>query len=277
MKIPPDWDTGAVSVDDTVSLQYYAQGSGDPIVLAHGFFASGLCWEPLIEELADEYRMIAYDARAHGRSDAPDTGYDIDTRVNDLVEVVSALDLVDPILLGHSMGASTIAVAVGSDPSLARGIVLGDPAGMHGDPERGPAEREKLVREELCHAKEAGIEEVAAEYEAAGIEEVAAENDRAVSWARRFAEAKVHCDPQSGAIARLGYPPLGDVFTEIQCPTLVLKADADPSTRASDLDVASGLTDGRLVHIPGASHTIFQDRYDVALTETRAFLAHRFE
>ncbi|MFW6384522.1 MAG: alpha/beta fold hydrolase, partial [Halodesulfurarchaeum sp.] len=80
------------------------------------------------------------------------------------------------------------------------------------------------------------------------------------------------CSPRIAEIARQGYPHLPDAFSRIECPTVVLKSDADPETRMKDLDAAEALQDGRLVHVPEAGHTVFRDRYDSAVRELRAFL-----
>ena len=50
-----------------------------------------------------DYHLVMSDARGHGRSDAPEMGYAVEGRVVDLVGVVDALDIADPILLGHSI------------------------------------------------------------------------------------------------------------------------------------------------------------------------------
>ncbi|AFK21320.1 MULTISPECIES: alpha/beta fold hydrolase [Haloferax] len=65
---------------------------------------------------------------------------------------------------------------------------------------------------------------------------------------------------------------MGDAFTEITCPTLVLKSDADLERRVKDLDIADKLANGRLVHIPEAGHCVFYDQYDAAYAELRTFL-----
>jgi len=103
MDLPDRWSSGTVSANG-IDLQYYRTGDGPSIVMAHAFSANGRCWIPLAEDLADDYEVVTYDARGHCRSDAPETGYDIENRIADLVGVVNELDLVDPIMLGHSMG-----------------------------------------------------------------------------------------------------------------------------------------------------------------------------
>lgn len=108
MNFPNEWSTDTVHANG-VGLRYYRIGNGSPIVIAHGFYDSGRRWVPLVEDFAEDYEVVTYDARGHGRSDAPETGYDIEHRVADLVGVVHGLALENPVLLGHSMGGATAA------------------------------------------------------------------------------------------------------------------------------------------------------------------------
>lgn len=126
VNIPDGWTTDTVRANG-IDLRYYRTGDGPPLVMTHGFFGNGRCWIPLAETLAEDYDVVTYDARGHGRSDAPETGYDVENRVADLVGLVEALDLDDPILLGHSMGAATVAWTAAEHPDLPRALVLEDP------------------------------------------------------------------------------------------------------------------------------------------------------
>lgn len=260
MNVPDTWNTNTVSVNG-VELRYYRTGDGPPLVMAHGFSENGRCWEPLVSDLADDYDIITYDARGHGRSDAPETGYEMEDRIADLTGLIETLDVRDPILLGHSMGGSTVAWTAAVHPSLPRAIVLEDPAGMYGPPDTGPEERAKMIREEVRENDKRTLEELAEEYE-----------NRSPTLARRLAEADSECSPQIARIARIGYPHLADAFPDIECPTLVLKADAEPETRATDFDTVAELDEGRLVHIPDAGHCVFRDQYEAAYAELRTFL-----
>jgi pimeloyl-ACP methyl ester carboxylesterase len=262
MDLPADWSTDAVHANG-VELQYYRTGDGPPLIMAHGFYENGRCWEPLASELADDYEVVTFDARGHGSSEAPETGYGIDDRVADLVGLIEALGLEtqNPILLGHSMGGSTAAWTAATYPAVPKAVVLEEPAGMYGDPEFGPEERADLVRDRLDEWSRASIDELAADHD-----------DLDSDLARRVALARTECPPRIAKIAREGYPYLPDAFTEIERPTLVLKADADPERRVEDLDAADALANGRLVHVPGAGHTVFRDRFEVAVKELRAFL-----
>lgn len=260
MNLPDGWTTDTVRVNG-IELQYYRTGDGPPLVMAHGFYDNGRCWEPLVADLSDEYDVVTYDARGHGRSDAPETGYAIEDRVADLAGLVDELELDEPVLLGHSMGGSTVAWTAATHTDLPRAVVLEDPAGMHGAPEMDSDERVRVVRENVDEWTDRSVEDIVTDYA-----------DRDPDLARRLAVADAECSPQIAEIAREGYPPLTDAFEKIACPTLVLKADGDPESRVSDFEVADELPDGRLVHVPGAGHCVFRDRYDAAYAELRTFL-----
>jgi len=76
MNLPDSRETCVVR-SSRAELQCYRTGDGLPVVFVHGWSDSGLRWVPLVNALADEYEVIAYDARGHGRSDAPESGYDL--------------------------------------------------------------------------------------------------------------------------------------------------------------------------------------------------------
>jgi pimeloyl-ACP methyl ester carboxylesterase len=93
--------------------------------LAHGVLDSGPCWTRVAEAFEHDYELIAYDARFHGRSDAPtDNEWH---GVDDFVGLVEGLGLDRPAAMGHSLGASTVAGALAARSDLLRAAVLADP------------------------------------------------------------------------------------------------------------------------------------------------------
>lgn len=261
--LPDGWTMRSVRANG-VDLGVYRTGDGPPIVLAHGFGESGLRWVPLANDLATDYEVVAYDARGHGRSDAPATGYRLEDRIADLRGLLRELGLDDPILLGHSMGAATVAWTAARHPDLPRAIVLEDPIGLHERPDRGPDERAAMARERREEVVDSSIEEL--------VEERHPNEDPV--HARRLALGALDCSPQTAArLAREEYPaPHAATFPEIACPTLVLRSDVDVERRVEDLAAADSLRDGRLIHVPNAGHHVFDDEYDAAYAELRTFL-----
>ncbi|MET8606357.1 alpha/beta hydrolase [Streptomyces rubiginosohelvolus] len=93
-----------------VELYYEDQGSGQPVVLIHGYPLNGHSWERQTRDLLDAgYRVITYDRRGFGRSSKVGTGYDYDTFSADLNALLESLDLREVVLVGFSMGTGELA------------------------------------------------------------------------------------------------------------------------------------------------------------------------
>lgn len=93
-----------------IELYYEDHGTGQPVVLIHGYPLNGASWELQSRELIDAgFRVITYDRRGFGGSSKVGTGYDYDTFAADLHAVLETLDLTDVILVGFSMGTGELA------------------------------------------------------------------------------------------------------------------------------------------------------------------------
>jgi non-heme chloroperoxidase len=92
-----------------IAIHYEDHGSGQPVVLIHGYPLNGNSWERQERELLGAgYRAISYDRRGFGRSSQPTVGYDYDTFAADLNALLEHLDLHDVILVGVSMGTGEV-------------------------------------------------------------------------------------------------------------------------------------------------------------------------
>jgi non-heme chloroperoxidase len=92
-----------------IELYYEDHGSGQPVVLIHGYPLDGSSWEKQTAVLLDAgKRVITYDRRGFGKSDKPTAGHDYDSYTADLSALVSALDLQDAVLVGFSMGSGEV-------------------------------------------------------------------------------------------------------------------------------------------------------------------------
>ena len=93
-----------------IELYYEDHGTGQAVVLVHGYPLDGTSWERQARELrAAGYRVITYDRRGFGKSSQVEVGYDYDTFAGDLNAVITTLDLTDVILVGFSMGTGELA------------------------------------------------------------------------------------------------------------------------------------------------------------------------
>ncbi|MFF9060188.1 alpha/beta fold hydrolase [Streptomyces sp. NPDC014882] len=101
-----------------IELYYEDHGSGQPVVLIHGYPLDGHSWEKQAAALLRAgYRVITYDRRGFGRSGRPTTGYDYDTFTADLHTLLETLDLRDAVLVGFSMGTGEVGRYLGTHGS----------------------------------------------------------------------------------------------------------------------------------------------------------------
>ena len=121
------WTNGSCEVN-AINIHYLRTGRDKPTLIAlHGLTGSGACWTPLARALEDEYDVVMPDARGHGKSSAPLGGYRYRDHASDVLGLIEALRLTAPVLLGHSMGGMTAAVAASQLGSAIRGVILADP------------------------------------------------------------------------------------------------------------------------------------------------------
>lgn len=91
-----------------ITLAYRDIGSGKVLVLLHGFSSTGVQWDPYLEDLAAEYRLIIPDLRGHGRSLNP-TGHFVTRELAlDVFELLDQLGIDSFSAIGTSMGAMTL-------------------------------------------------------------------------------------------------------------------------------------------------------------------------
>jgi non-heme chloroperoxidase len=92
-----------------IEIYYEDHGTGQPVVLIHGYPLNGHSWEKQEHVLLEAgHRVITYDRRGFGASSQPVTGYDYDTFAADLRMLIDHLDLTDIILAGFSMGTGEV-------------------------------------------------------------------------------------------------------------------------------------------------------------------------
>ncbi|WP_409292956.1 alpha/beta fold hydrolase [Peribacillus sp. SCS-37] len=98
-----------------IEIYYEDHGSGQPIILVHGWPLSRRSWEYQVPALVEEgFRVITYDRRGFGSSSQPYGGYDYDTLAGDLNELIEHLDLKDAVLVGFSMGGGEVVRYIGN-------------------------------------------------------------------------------------------------------------------------------------------------------------------
>ena len=94
---------------EAIEIYYEDHGTGQPVVLIHGYPLNGHSWEKQERALLEAgYRVITYDRRGFGQSSQPTVGYDYDTFAADLNTLLGHLELSDVVLVGFSMGTGEV-------------------------------------------------------------------------------------------------------------------------------------------------------------------------
>ena len=110
---------------DGTRLCYRVTGDGAPaMLLVHGWCSSSRHWKPQADHFASTHRVINYDRRGHGRSDAPAARYTTTQHVRDLAELVAHLKLEELVLVAHAGGGPTALTFAARNPDAVRAVVL---------------------------------------------------------------------------------------------------------------------------------------------------------
>ena len=114
-----------------IGLHYVTAGSGEPVVLLHGWPQTWREWRRIIPALAARYTVVAPDLRGFGDSDKPSGGYDKRTVAEDVYQLVRHLGLDAVNLVGHDLGMMVAYAYAAAHPADVRRLVLAE-AGLPG-------------------------------------------------------------------------------------------------------------------------------------------------
>jgi N-formylmaleamate deformylase len=265
-----EWQTQCVDTNG-IQLHVYRGGvrNSVPVVLLHGITDNGLCWERVAVILADTYDVIMIDARGHGQSDKPRTGYTYAHHAADVAGVIDALGLATPVVIGHSMGAATAAAVAQRYPDKVRALVLEDPPWRGGPwPEGDQDQMLEDWKTWLTTCKTSLIDDL-----------VAQKRSESPLWAEAdmpaWAQSKREVD--LAVFQVMDQPPAlteYDLAAAVTCPALLVTGDVErrsivPPDLAARIAELPGF---EIAHIAGAGHNIRQDQFAAYIAVVSAFL-----
>ena len=103
-----------IKAKDGTTIYYKDWGKGPVVTFSHGWPLNADMWDGQMLFLAQNgFRVIAHDRRGHGRSEQASNGNDMDGYADDLAAVITALELDDVTLVGHSTGGGEVARYIG--------------------------------------------------------------------------------------------------------------------------------------------------------------------
>ena len=234
-------------------LAFDDDGPGPVVVLLHGFPLDRTMWEHQVEAVGALYRVITPDLRGHGETPSPEGIYPIDDMADDVIELLDALRITEPVVLGGlSMGGYVALSIAVRHPKRLRGLMLLDTKAEADTPEAA-AQREVLART----IEEAGSTAAVAE---AMLPKMLAPTTKArhPELARHLDRQFRHASPMGLAGALRGMavrPDRTPDLHRIATPTLVLAGADDAITPPAGMKtLAEALPSAHFVEVPDAGH-----------------------
>lgn len=130
VSIPPDFPGFEhrlvdVATKDAGSLRFHLVegGSGDPVLMMHGWPQHFWCWRYVAPALAERFQVICPDLRGFGWTDVPAHGHNPETYATDALALLDALEIERAWLVGHDWGALASLLLAIQHPERVRGVL----------------------------------------------------------------------------------------------------------------------------------------------------------
>ncbi|MDX2161002.1 MAG: 2-succinyl-6-hydroxy-2,4-cyclohexadiene-1-carboxylate synthase [bacterium] len=244
-----------------VTYHLIETGSGDPLVLLHGFMGSAAGWGALHTQLARSRRVIALDALGHGSTDAPPIPqrYRIEQAAHDLVMLFELLALPPVDLLGYSMGGRLALYVALEYPERLRSLVLESTSAGLGN--RIEAERRAQAdADRAAVIEQEGLETfIARDWETLPLFASQRRLPEAIRDRVR-AERMAHtADGLANSLRGMSVgqqPYLGERLGAITMPALLIAGELDAAYCEGMRRMAAHMLNARIEIVPDAGHNV---------------------
>jgi pimeloyl-ACP methyl ester carboxylesterase len=232
--------------------------------------------------LADDFQVLYFDLRGHGRSDPSSAEFwTMPTWADDLRRLCDALGLRKPVVLGSSFGGDVALTYAGLFPDHPGGVILANTNGGRRDEQRVIEAFGRLGGPEAAAVIRRAFTDNSAESAAEFLRVCYPLYSGTPGWVEesRQMQARIIRSTNVGAHYHAHVSSSFDPWSvtgAVRCPVLVLAGEDDPICPLPVVEeLASRLPADttRLVRLPGARHTIFRDRPDLAFPAVRTFVS----
>jgi 3-oxoadipate enol-lactonase len=224
-------------------------------------------WDEQAAALRDRFRVLRYDQRGHGETEAPAGRYAFDTLLADALALMDALNVAKASFAGLSMGGATALGLAERHPNRLERIIVAD------SPCQSAPQSSQQWEERIALAQKEGIEALVEPTVGRWFPtETVAKNPPYLDKIR----AMIRATPVNGFIgcaAALAAHDYASAVASVKCPTLFIVGEKDGATPAAMAKLHDKLPGSRFVALPGAGHISNMDRADEFNSALRDFLA----
>ena len=265
----PGREQTLTSGDVEIAVTEFPNPGRPPVVLLHGVGSRGQSWWPVIDPLAARFHLYQLDLRGHGASGKPSAGYQMEHYAADLDTALAALDLEQPRIMGHSLGALTALFWASEHSSRAAALVVEDPS-LRVPPDIVEAFDAWQQLAALTPAQAAAW--YRQEYPDWSDEDCLRRAETITSTAPGvFAELRA----EAQAALATGTTDRMHILSDVQSPTLLLYGSLELGSMVPPADAerfVQIMPRGRALQIPGAGHSLHRDASDAFLEAVIPFL-----
>ena len=232
-----------------IELNYVVEGSGPWLVMSHSLACDLTMWDEQASKLKEKYRVLRFDTRGHGGSDAPDGAYTLDMLADDLHGLLQGLKVERPHFVGLSMGGMIGQTFALKFPNMFQTMVLADTTSRYA-PDALPLWQGR-IKTAQTQGMEALVESTLGRWFTEPFRKSHPEVTARVS-------AMIRATPVPGYVGCCTAIPqinVTDRLKEVKCPALVIVGEQDAGTPvALSREIHAALPGSELVIIPQASH-----------------------
>jgi 3-oxoadipate enol-lactonase len=234
---------------NAIQINYAIEGAGPWVVMSHSLACAISMWDEQAEALKSKYKVLRFDTRGHGASDAPAGAYTMDLLAEDLHGLLGALGVESPHFVGLSMGGMIGMTYALRHPGVFKSLVLCDTSS------RVPPEAQPVWDERIKTATEQGMEPlVESTLKRWFTEPYLARRNSVVG---RVADLIRHTPPPGyvGCCHAISKINLTDRLAAIKCPVQIIVGEKDVGTPVAMSEaIHEAIPGSELVVIPDASH-----------------------
>jgi 2-succinyl-6-hydroxy-2,4-cyclohexadiene-1-carboxylate synthase len=243
-------------------LRYHVQraGSGQALLLLHGFTGSGQEWSGQLESWARHFSVLALDLAGHGRSAAPadPARYALPETLADLLALLDALGIGRTHVAGYSMGGRVALALAAAHAERIEGLVLASASPGLSE----PAERQARLASDLALAERIerdGVPAFVAHWEALPLwasQACLTPAERQALHERRLRNRPIGLANSLRGLSTGAQPPLHEALRTLDVPALCIAGELDRKFADTARLMAAALPRGELAIVPGAGHAV---------------------
>ncbi|MDM5190511.1 2-succinyl-6-hydroxy-2,4-cyclohexadiene-1-carboxylate synthase [Bacillus sp. DX4.1] len=259
-----------------VTYEYEVVGSGEPLLLLHGFTGSMETWRTFIPSWSKQFQVIVIDLVGHGKTESPEQikHYDIQNVASHMIALLDHLQIQKAHILGYSMGGRLAITMACLHPERVSSLLLENcTAGLRSEAER--KERREKDKQLADRIEQEGIEVFVNKWE--NIPLFASQKKLSLHVQEKVREERLLNNPKGLANSLRGMgtgaqPSWWEELYQLQMPVLLMNGEYDQKFFHILINMRKHIPHAQFIKIDGSGHAIHVEQPQKFDTIVKGFL-----